>query len=136
MIDDASKPLKNRKHELFARALAKNPTEPQSKAYKEVYPGVTDESATVRASTVLSNVSVRDRMLHLLSASAKRPILEKVSDKINEHMDGDNAPVSMDACKTILKVAGAMDEAERKESSFNPTQIIINIMPDKDNDSI
>jgi len=117
------KPLKNRKHEAIAKKVASDPQIEQTIAYKEQYPNVSPESLPAAASRLLNSVNVRERVMALLSASAKRPILEAVSDKINEHMNGDNAPVSMDACKTVLKVSGAMDEAKADAQSFNPIQI-------------
>ena len=127
---DPNRPLRNRKHEKFCQVLAKNPGVNQSIAYKEVYPIVYDNSAVTAASRLLSNVNIRDRVLSIMSRDGK-DIMEKVSDKVNQHIDGDNAPVSMDACKTVLKISGALDEPDRKaDTSYNPVQILINIMPE------
>lgn len=128
---DPSKPLRNRKHEKLAQELAKRPQDSQSEIYKEIYPKVSEEASIPAASRLLSNVNIRERVLSLLSKSANRPILEKVSDKVNEHIDGENAPVSMDACKTVLKIAGALDDQRQAETSYNPTAIIINIVTPK-----
>lgn len=123
-----TKPLKNLKHEKFARELAKNPKQSQTEAYSKIY-NVDDNTAKTSASRLLSNDNVRQRVLDLMSSSAGRPILEKVGDRINDHIDGDNAPVSMDACKTVLKVAGVLDaDTTKQEASYNPVQIIIQQM--------
>jgi hypothetical protein len=120
----SSRPLRNRKHEKFCQVLAKNPEANQSLAYKKVYPSVMESTAVVNASKLLSNTNIRDRVLSLMSRGGKN-ILEKVSDKVNEHIDGTNAPVSMDACKTVLRVAGALDEQKQDAQAFMPTQINI-----------
>ena len=57
--------------------------------------------------------------------------LEDVSRVVAKHMHGDNAPVSMDACKTVLKVSGALDEQKQDTQSYNPVQINIIIEKDK-----
>jgi hypothetical protein len=137
MDNDPSKPLKNRRHELLIKKVLENPKIDQQDAYLEIFPTDNPKTAQAQSSMLLNSKPVRERMMYLFDKH--KASLDDTAEIISKHMRGDNAPVSMDACKTILKVAGAMDEAERKESSFNPTQIIINIMPDaerKDNDSI
>lgn len=129
---DASKPLPNRRHETFAQELAKNPQANQTQAYLKVYPESAIKSAQDNASRLIGQDRVRERVMALMSK--ERPILDKVADRINAHIDGDNAPVSMDACKTVLKVAGALDEAKQSEASYNPVQINI-IIEGKDTQS-
>jgi hypothetical protein len=118
---DPTKPLKNLKHEKLARKIALDPKKTQTEAYLEVYSTNEPDSARASASEILAKPNVRERVLALMSKD--RPILEKVSERVNQHIDGDNAPVSMDACKTVLKIAGTLDEQKIAESSYNPVQI-------------
>jgi hypothetical protein len=60
--------------------------------------------------------------------------LKDVSRVVSKHLHGDNAPVSMDAAKTILKVSSALDEQKQTEASYNPVQINI-IIEGKDTQS-
>lgn len=129
---DPSKPLKNLKHEKLARKIALEPKITQTEAYLEIYPTKNPLTAKSEASDILSKPNVRDRVLALLSKSAGRPILEAVSDRINNHVNqAENLPVSMDACKTVLRVAGAMDDAKQDATSYNPLQINIIIESQK-----
>ena len=129
-----SKPLKNRKHELFARELAKKPTESQDKAYMRVYPEADPKSAVCASSRLLSNVNIRQRVMDLMSI--ERPILEKVSERMNKHVDSDTESISLDACKTVFRIAGAMNEDKQEGTSYNPTQIniIIQSQPHENKD--
>lgn len=129
---DPSKPLKNLKHEKLARKIALDPKKTQTEAYLEVFSTNDPDSARASASEILAKPNVRERVLALMSKD--RPILEKVSERVNQHIDGDNAPVSMDACKTVLKIAGTLDEQKLAESSYSPTQINI-IIRSNSNDS-
>ena len=130
---DASKPLRNRKHEVFAQQLAKNPEAPQSEAYAKVYPLTDPVNAVPSASRLLSNDNVRARVMTLLERSGAG--LKRVSERISEHLEqSENLPVSMDACKTVLKVAGVMDEQKQADTSYNPVQINI-IIEGKDTQS-
>lgn len=118
---DPSKPLRNRKHEKFCQVLAKNPEANQSEAYKEVYPDIQEDTAVVNASRLLGNANVRDRVMALLTKDNAG--LKDVSSVMSKHLHGDNAPVSADMCKTILKVAGALDEQKQTNASYNPVTI-------------
>lgn len=118
---DSSKPLRNRKHEIFAREMAKNPTEPQEKAYLKAYPESSLEAAKPHASRLVSNGNVRERVMALMTEAGAG--LKDVSRVVSKHLHGDNAPVSMDAAKTILKVSSALDEQRAETVSFNPIQI-------------
>jgi hypothetical protein len=123
----ASKPLKNRKHEAFARELAKQPSQSQDSAYLKVYPSADPNSAIAAASRLLSNVNVRQRVMELMSR--ERPILERVSERMNDHVDSSTESISLEACKTVMRIAGAMNEEKQADSSYNPTQINIIIRP-------
>ena len=122
---DPNKPLRNRKHEKFAIELAKNPEAPQSEIYKEVYPECDTPSALANASRLLSNDTIRDRVLSLMSRYAKRDIVGKVSERLDQHIDSATESTSMDAIKTTLKLAGALTDEAKKEAVYNPVQIII-----------
>lgn len=119
---DPYKPLKNLKHEKLARKIALDPKKTQTEAYLEVYSTDNHLTAKSEASDILSKPNVRERVLALMSKD--RPILEKVSENINANLDQrDNLPVNLETCKTVLKVAGALDDPKLAESSFHPVQI-------------
>jgi hypothetical protein len=113
-------PLKRIKQEQFARAVIESGS--QTEAYQKVY-GVDYDVAKSNASDSLSKPNVRARVMELLTEN--KAGLSDVSKRIAEHVHGENAPVSLSACQTVLKVAGAMDEAEKSQASYNPTMIVI-----------
>jgi len=121
------KPLKNRKHEAFCRELAREPGQSQDSAYMKVYPSADPQSAIPAASRLLSNGNIRQRVIDLMSR--ERPILERVSERMNDHVDSDTESISLEACKTVMRIAGAMNEDKTEATSYNPTQINIIIRP-------
>ena len=83
---DATKPLKNARHEAFAQAVSDGNSEVD--AYKKVY-GVKADVARRSASRLLTNVLVRARVRYLqrqnakisaLSRERKREILAKIAE--------------------------------------------------------
>lgn len=83
---DASKPLKNARHEAFAQAVADGNAE--ADAYKKVY-GVKADVARRSASRLLTNVLVRARVdwlkeqnakVKALTRERKREILAKIAE--------------------------------------------------------
>jgi hypothetical protein len=123
---DPNKPLKCLRQEKLARYIVENPKATQTQAYLSTYPTNNINTATAEASTILGKPNVRERVLALMSQYAKRDIIGKVAENISLTLDQrENLPVNMDACKTVLKVAGALDEQKQADQSYNPVQIII-----------
>lgn len=116
-------PLKNIKHEKFARAVVENPS--YSAAYKEVYKQPDAKLASDSGSRLLSdNVGVKNRVIEIMNESrlGLAPIVGRLSKWV---YDDDSPAQSMDAIKTGLKLHGALDSDDK--SGMNMQNIQINI---------
>lgn len=124
---DPTKPLLNHKHETFAKIIAKHPNLSQDKAYLSVYPESSLESSIANASRLINSDNVRARVMALLDqVNAGLP---RASQKLKEHLESDTESISLDATKTIFKLAGAMDDVKGEGNAvYNPVQVIIQQM--------
>ena len=123
---DPTKPLPNRRHEAFARTLAKNPQMTQDQAYLKVYPESVGQSAIANASRLISNDNVRQRVMTLLDKVDAG--LPRATQRLKDHLESNTESISLDATKTVFKLAGAMDEYKEQGQVYNPVQIIIKQM--------
>lgn len=119
-------PLKNLKHEKFAQALLDQPS--QAKAYALTYDTKDIEGARASGSRLLSNVSsIRERVLELLER--RKAGLDRVSERLRDHLESDTEQISLDTCKTILRVAGAFDPVDNSATMQNIQINITNLSP-------
>lgn len=101
-------PLKNIKHEKFARELAKPEITSNTQAYMNINPGMSYNSARATAPVVLANPSIKQRVIELLDKNGLS--LEKLTNKLSEHIDGDDKPISFRGVELGFKLHGALDE--------------------------
>lgn len=125
MLKPRHEPLDNPKHEQFARAILKKPSITQ--AYREAKPESTYETARSAGNRLIaSNVDIRQRVLGLLEDH--NASLPQVSNRVAHWLNQDAHPVqSMDAAKTILKIAGVLDPEDQAKNISN-VNICIGIM--------
>ncbi len=124
---DPTKPLPNRKHEHFAKTIASNPLLKQDEVYLKTYPDSDSDSAIASASRLLNNVNVRARVMALLDKVDAG--LPRATQKLKQHLESDTESISLDATKTVFKLAGAMDEVKGDGAQvYNPVQVIIKQM--------
>ncbi len=112
-------PLKNYKHEKFAQAVVEKPSATQ--AYQATYKS---EYSTARAnsSELLAKTDVKNRVYELLEK--RKAGLGRVSERLKDHLESDTEAISLDTCKTILKLYGAFDENDGTKAM---TKISINV---------
>ena len=120
--------LANPKHEQFCHNLLTHPT--QKDAYLATVPNVTNGSAMVNASRLLSNANVKERFYELLRGSGVD--LPQITSRFGRWLNDDSAPVqSWDAVKTVLKIYGVLDDGEKSASNMQNIQInITTLAPD------
>ena len=119
-------PLKNLKHEKFAQALITEPS--QTAAYAVAYDSKNLQAAGASSSRLLENAKgIRERVLELLER--RKAGLDRVSERLRDHLESDTEQISLDTCKTILRVAGAFDTQSDKDSSQNIQINITNLSP-------
>ena len=99
-------PLKNLKHEKFAREMltSKTPTE----AIQKVYPD-NILRPHVNGSKLIHNENIRARILELMQENAATSPLG-VTKRLDELVSSENEGISMQAVNTTLKVYGLFDE--------------------------
>jgi hypothetical protein len=120
-VIDPSKPLKNVKHEIMARELAKGSS--QVDAYRKVYPNASDVTTNAIASRTINDNGINERALRLLE---KAGLSEgKLAGSLNDCVDDDDKRIKLDATKFALGMIGYGKEQKIAESSYNPVQIII-----------
>lgn len=120
--------LRNPKHEQFCHNLISQPT--QKDAYLATIPNVTERTASVQSSRLLSNSEIRNRFFELLRES--KCDLPHISNRFTRWLNDDEAPVqSWDAVKTGLKIYGILDSDEKSGSNMQNIQInITTLAPD------
>lgn len=121
---DPSKPLPNPKHEIIAIELANGSS--QVDAYKKAYPKASQLTAQANACQVVANAGINDRALKLLESVGLSE--KKLASRLNEHVDSDDANISLSATKEGFKLLGYGQERKEAEASYNPVQIIIKQM--------
>jgi hypothetical protein len=120
-VIDPSKPLKNPKHEIMARELAKGQC--QVDAYKRAYPKASNTTAQGNASRLIASTNINERALKLLDSVGLSE--KKLAQTLNKHVDSETAQISLDATKTGFKLLGYGQESKESTQSYNPTQINI-----------
>lgn len=119
-------PLKNLKHEKFAQALLDQPS--PTTAYALTYGSKDKEVASAASSRLLGNVTgIRERVLELLER--RKAGLDRVSERLRDHLESDTEQISLETCKTILRVAGAFETVDNSASMQNIQINITNLAP-------
>lgn len=114
-------PLKNLRHEKFAREMINAPT--NKDAYIKAYPDVANNIvASNNASRLLDSVSVKARILELLQQNpATSP--DGITKRLNELVASENEGIAMQAVNTGLKVYKMFDE-DGGGNTINAIQIV------------
>lgn len=102
-----SEPLDDIMREKFAQSLVKNNGN-QTQAYKEVYPHVTESTASSHSSKLAGEVEIRKRVRDLLSEDGIN--IKMLNNRLKTHiLDDEDKKVSLDATKFTYKLAGYID---------------------------
>lgn len=119
-------PLKNLKHEKFAQALITEPS--QTAAYAVAYDSKNLQAAGASSSRLLENAKgIRERVLELLER--RKAGLSRVSERLKDHLESETENISLETCKTILRVAGAFDPVDNSAHMQNIQINITNLAP-------
>jgi hypothetical protein len=129
---EIGEPLRNMRHELFARKLIEYKGE-RIPAYQDIYPGASYDTAKANACELLTTTNIRQRCIEILNetTNGKLPsILKELSNQVLAEKGlatkrgiqyvRDN-PSRLDAIKTTLKLYGTLGE-ESGGNTYN-TQI-------------
>lgn len=121
-------PLKNIKHEKFARAVIEKPT--YTEAYKEVYdPSNTrlthPNSAKDHASRLVAQGSVKNRVVELLNKQGLN--LERFNEKMGQLLEGKSEDVQFKSMRLGYELHGVLNKENNEESSKD-ILIQVNIM--------
>lgn len=118
-------PLKSPKQEQFVQELLRQPS--ATKAYKETYK-CSYGTARVQSSDSLANTDIRNRFMELLQR--QKAGLPRVSERLRDHLESETESISLDTCKTILKVAGVFDPIDNAANMQNIQINISTLAPD------
>ena len=109
-------PLKNIRHEKFARAVVKHNGN-QTEAYKEISPNIDYDSAKVRASQTLTKANVRERVLEILN-SQQRTSLPNVIEQVAQDTD---------CMKEVLDAKGNVVELRDNQTRIRAKELLLNL---------
>jgi len=117
-------PLKNVKHEKFARAVIKSPS--LTKAYAETYQVEPDKSARNSASRIINDYpAVKNRISELLANDGVS--VQRLNKKLSDLLENESSDVQFRSLRLGYELHGALDRTSSPESS-KEINIQINIM--------
>lgn len=122
-------PLKNIKHEKFARAVIECPT--QTEAYVKTYDPEgkrlsNPNSAKDHASNLVAKSSIRNRIAELLDAQGLT--LQRFNSKLNDLLDAKSEDVQFKSTRLGYELHGVLDREKNNGESSKDIMIQVNIM--------
>lgn len=122
--------LKNKKHELFAQAMVDPTIKTPAEAAKKIYGHESMRVSSTVAGRLLANVDIRTRVLELLQSN-KSTNMERLTQKLGEHVESEKGELSLKAVELGYKLHGALDA--NNMGTQEPADININIIANANN---